>query len=295
MPNSSSHQLLPSVKCCAWILISIAIIFIIGLSLNIIITSKQLCILNDFVTKSKEFKNPILALQHDSLTYYEIKNEDLQKISDYIDFLSEKIETEIKTVQDSKQADIDRISIMLTIGIALLAVIGGLFPVFVNHLSKEILEKKLNELQDSVTTLSTKINDTKKTADTASSTATNAKTIADTANTTAINAKRIADDTENSVQNATNKLTTLEEEQISVKDSITKASKKLPIIDLLVFQNAVSKLNSSDAWNLNTLEHRKGRMILILDNLISHIKTNLILCESYFFAKCYAFIFTTIG
>ena len=92
----------------------------------------------------------------------------MQKFNDHIDYLSDKVEAEVKRTQDNNQYDIDRINVMLAIGIGLLTIIGGLLPLVVNFFSKEHLEKRMEGIEASATTIQTA-------SDTAKAQATKAK------------------------------------------------------------------------------------------------------------------------
>jgi predicted nucleic acid-binding Zn-ribbon protein len=129
------------------------------------------------ISKSRQVNNPLKLLQTDSTKIYKLKQEDLNKFNDHIDYLSDKVEGEVKRTQENNQYDIDRINTFLAIGIGLLAIIGGLLPLVINFFSRESLDKRMDTIQAEAKEIQTASNAAKLAADGAND---KAKTASDT-------------------------------------------------------------------------------------------------------------------
>lgn len=136
-----------SLKWYIGIFIGVIILFLIAAWVNIGLLNKQFDKNETPLSNSKQSTNPLTNLKTDSAKIYTLKEEDLQKFNDHIDYLSDKVDGEVKRTQENNQYDIDRINTFLAIGIGLLAIIGGLLPIFVNFFSKEHLEKQMEGFQ----------------------------------------------------------------------------------------------------------------------------------------------------
>jgi len=249
-----------SIKWYIGILISIVVVFIIALAVNICILNNQFKTNNKSTSNCKQVNNPLKSIGNDSTKVYKLSKEDLQKFNEHIDYLDNKVEDEVKRTQENNQYDIDRINTFLAIGIGLLAIIGGLLPIFVNFFSKEHLEKQLHEVKESTKEIT--------------SAAATAKEVADKAKENADKAKDEAEKASNSIQGIESKIDKLVKDLKPLKkdvDVVKEATKKVPYIDLLVFQNAVAKLTSTDALKLFIGVSRYTDVVAYLQNLISSI------------------------
>lgn len=257
-----------SLKWYIGIFIGVIILFIICVWININLLNTQFDTNSKSLSKSKQSSNPLLTLRKDSTSIYNLKDEDLQKFNDHINYLTDKVETEVKRTQENNQYDIDRINTFLSIGLALLAIIGGLLPIFVNYFSKEHLEKRIKGLEDESKNITIEANVAKETANTAKTKAESAEKEANAAN-----------------KSLTEIGSQIEKFEVEIKpmkaevDKIKEATIKIPVIDLLVFQNAVAKLTSSDTLKLLIGTNRYKDLIAYLQNLNSSIDS----IESKFF------------
>lgn len=242
------------------IFIGVIIIFIIGAWVNIKLLNKQFDKNEKWLSNSKQSTNPLANVRVDSTKIYALKEEDLQKFNDHIDYLTDKVEGEVKRTQENNQYDIDRVNTFLAIGIGLLAIIGGLLPIFVNFFSKEHLEKRLEDIQEQSKDISTTAAEAKGISD-------KALKKAELAEKEAEKATKSADNIEKTIRQLGIDLEPIQKEVENVKE----ATKKIPYIDLLVFQNAVAKLTSSDALKLFIGANRYIEVAAYLRNLVSAI------------------------
>lgn len=238
-------------------LIIFILVIVAGFFVNIYIMNKQFSKNEQAISKSHQVNNPLKSLQTDSTKIYKLKQEDINKFNDHIDYLSEKVEGEVKRTQENNQYDIDRINTFLAIGIGLLAIIGGLLPLVLNFFSRENLDKRMDDIQEEAKTIQTASNAAKIAAEGAND---KAKAASDTV--TGLDAK---------VKDADRIITELQEEIAPLKDGlkeVKEATRKIPYIDLLVFQNAVAKLTSTDALKLFIGASRYNDVASYLQNLI---------------------------
>lgn len=240
-----------SLKWYIGIFIGVIIIFLIGIWINIGLLNNQFDKNENPISSSKQSTNPLTNLKIDSKGVYKLKEEDLQKFNDHIVYLTDKVEGEVKRTQQNNQYDIDRINTFLALGIGLLAIIGGLLPIFVNYFSKEHLEKRMKDYEE----------DSKQ----ITSDAILAKEMAGNAKVDADNATQNINKIEIKIDQLGNILEPLKTEVENVKE----ATRKIPYIDLLVFQNAVAKLTSSDALKLFIGSSRYSDVAAYLQNLAS--------------------------
>jgi len=243
-----------------WMIVILILVIIAGMSVNICIMNKQFKKNEAAISNSKQVNNPLKSLKADSTKTIKLKEEDIQKFNDHIDYLSDKVETEVKRTQDNNQYDIDRINVMLAIGIGLLTIIGGLLPLVVNFFSKEHLEKRMEIIEQD--------------AGKAQSASTEAKEKADKAKEDAETAKSEAKKANDSVGGIEEKIKQLGKDLEPMKgevENVKAATKKVPYIGLLIFQNAVAKLTSTDALRLFIGANRYVEIATYLQNLIAAI------------------------
>ena len=81
------------------ILIGVILIFIIATAIDINLHNKQFDTNTKPYSHSKQTTNPLSNLKIDSPKVYSIKSEDLQKVNDHIEYLTEKVESEVKRTQ----------------------------------------------------------------------------------------------------------------------------------------------------------------------------------------------------
>lgn len=241
-------------------LIIFILVIIAGFAVNICIMNKQFSKNKQEISKSHQVKNPLKSLQLDSTKIYKLKQEDLDKFNDHIDYLSDKVEGEVKRTQENNQYDIDRINTFLAIGIGLLAIIGGLLPLVINFFSRESLDKRMDSIQEEAKEIQTSSNAAKLAAEGANK---KAKTASDTVSGLDSKVK----DAEKSIEEVKEAITPLKDGLKEVKE----ATRKIPYIDLLVFQNAVAKLTSTDALKLFIGASRYTDVAAYLQNLIAAI------------------------
>ena len=240
-----------------WMIVILILIIIAGMAINICIMNKQFKKNEAAYSTSKQVNNPLRSLKPDSTKSVNLKEEDLQKFNDHIDYLSDKVETEVKRTQENSQYDIDRINTMLAIGIGILAIIGGLLPIFVNYFSKENLEKRMEEFENESKQITLDANVAKGKAN-------EAKGEAKAASNKVKGLDATIDDVKGTVNKINEQLPKLHEGI----DELKKAAKKVPFIDLLSFQNAVAKLTSTDAMKLFVGDERIKWIVGYLENLI---------------------------
>jgi len=241
-------------------IILLTIVIIVGFTINNYIINKQFINNSEAISKSKQINNPLKTLKIDSTKIYKLKEADLQKFNDHIDYLSDKVEGEVKRTQENNQYDIDRINVLLAIGIGLLTIIGGLLPLVVNFFSREHLEKRMGDIEDDAKIIQLSSKEAMKQADTAKKDAIKANE-----SVTAIEEKVLL--ANQSIEKINNDIKPLHKGLDEVKDAV----KKVPYIDLLVFQNAVAKLTSTDALKLFMGDERIKWIAGYLENLTSAI------------------------
>lgn len=243
-------------------LIIFILIIIVGFAVNICLMNKQFSKNELTFSKSHQVTNPLKSLQTDSSKIYKLNQEDLNKFNDHIDYLSEKVEVEVRRTQENNQYDIDRINTFLAFGIGLLAIIGGLLPLVVNFFSRENLDKRMDDIQEEAKNILTISGAAKLAAEGADS---KAKAASDTIS-----------GLDGKVKEADKKIGELKNEIAPLKDGlkeVKEATRKIPYIDLLVFQNAVAKLTSTDALKLFIGASRYSDVAAYLHNLISAINS----------------------
>jgi uncharacterized protein (UPF0333 family) len=238
-------------------LIIFILVIVAGFYVNIDIMNKQFSKNEQAISKSHQVNNPLKSLQTDSTKIYKLKDEDLNKFNDHIDYLSDKVEGEVKRTQENNQYDIDRINTFLAIGIGLLAIIGGLLPLVINFFSRESLDKRMDTIQEEAKAIQTASNAAKLAADGANE---KAKTASETVS--GLDGK--VKEAEESIKGIKGEITPLKDGLKEVKE----ATRKIPYIDLLVFQNAVAKLTSTDALKLFIGASRYTDVAAYLQNLI---------------------------
>jgi hypothetical protein len=241
-------------------LITFILVIVAGFAVNICIMNKQFSKNEQAISKSHQANNPLKSLQTDSTKIYKLKQEDINKFNDHIDYLSDKVEGEVKRTQENNQYDIDRINTFLAIGIGLLAIIGGLLPLVINFFSRENLDKRMECIEDDAKTIQTASNEAKKQATTAKEESEKA-----TKSIEGIEEKVKA------VNKGVEQLTSALEPLKKGLNDVKEATKKIPYIDLLVFQNAVAKFTSTDALKLFLGASRYTDVAAYLQNLISAI------------------------
>ncbi len=240
-----------------WMIVILILVIIAGMAVNISIMNNQFKKNETAISNSKQVNNPLKSLKTDSTKTVKLKEEDLQKFNDHIDYLSDKAEAEVKRTQDNNQYDIDRINMMLAIGIGLLTVIGGLLPLAVNFFSKEYLEKKMEDIVDDSKKITADANQAKEKADKAMKESEAASK----------NVKGL-DGIINEVKKSMNEINAEFPKLKEGMDELKKAAKKVPYIDLLGFQNAVARLSSTDAMKLFVGDERIKWIVGYLENLI---------------------------
>jgi len=241
-------------------LIIFILVIVAGFAVNIYIMNKQFSKNEQAISKSHQVNNPLKSLQADSTKTIKLKEEDLKKFNDHIDYLSDKVEGEVKRTQENNQYDIDRINTFLAIGIGLLAIIGGLLPLVINFFSRENLDNRMGNIEEEAKTIQNASNA--------------AKLAADGANEKAKAASDTVSGLEDKVKEADKTITALKEEIAPLKDGlkeVKEATRKIPYIDLLVFQNAVARFTSTDALKLFLGASRYTDVAAYLQNLISAI------------------------
>lgn len=240
-----------------WMIVILILIIIGGMAVNICIMNKQFKKNETAISTSKQVTNPLESLKPDSTKTVNLKEEDLQKFNDHIDYLSDKVETEVKRTQENSQYDIDRINTMLGIGIGILAIMGGLLPIFVNYFSKENLEKRMEEFEKESKQITLDANAAKDKSN-------EAKEEAEAASNKVKGLDGTIEEVKGTVNQINGELPKLHEGI----DELKKAAKKVPFIDLLSFQNAVAKLTSTDAMKLFVGDERIKWIVGYLENLI---------------------------
>jgi hypothetical protein len=225
------------------------------------ILSNQYKTNNKIVSNSRQVTNPLNNLKGDSANVYKLGEDDMQKFNSHIEYLTDKVASEVKRTQENSQYDIDRINTFLALGIGLLAIIGGLLPIFVNYFSKENLEKRMSIFENTCEDLTKTASETK--AD-----AVKAKVEAE-------RAIESMDGIEAKVIEANKSYDKLNKELLPLKEDVQKvkeAAIKIPFIDILCFQNAVAKLASTDAMKLFLGDERSKWIVGFLESLILSIK-----------------------
>ncbi len=238
-------------------LIIFILVIVAGFYVNIDIMNKQFDKNEQAISKSHQVNNPLKSLLTDSTKIYKLKEEDLNKFNDHIDYLSDKVEGEVKRTQENNQYDIDRINTFLAIGIGLLAIIGGLLPLVINFYSRESLDKRMDTIQEEAKAIQIASNA--------------AKLAADGANEKAKTASETVSGLDSKVKEAEESIKGIKGEFTPLKDGlkeVKEATRKIPYIDLLVFQNAVAKLTSTDALKLFIGASRYTDVAAYLQNLI---------------------------
>jgi uncharacterized protein YoxC len=256
-PQTNKNKKGSAINWYVGMLIIFILVIIAGFAINICIMNEQFSKNEQSISKSHQVNNPLKSLQTDSTKIYKLKEEDINKFNEHIDYLSEKVEGEVKRTQENNQYDIDRINTFLAIGIGLLAIIGGLLPLFINFFSKESLDKRMDTIQEEA-------NEIQKASSAAKHAAEDAKEKANTASETVSGLDDKVKDAEKSITEVKKAIEPLKDGLNEVKE----ATRKIPYIDLLVFQNAVAKLTSTDALKLFIGASRYNDVASYLQNLI---------------------------
>lgn len=242
------------------VLIISILVIIAGFAVNICIMNNQFSKNELAISKSHQVNNPLKSLQIDSTKIYKLKQEDINRFNDHIEYLSDKVEGEVKRTQENNQYDIDRINTFLAIGIGLLAIIGGLLPLVVNFFSRENLDKRMGCIEDDAKTIQTASNEAK-----------NKATTAKEESEKAIKSISELEEKVEAANKGVEQMTSAFEPLKKGLEDVKEATKKIPYIDLLVFQNAVAKLTSTDALKLFIGASRYNDVAAYLQNLISAI------------------------
>lgn len=159
----------------------------------------------EILNKSIQVKNPLIDIKPDtSSNAFNLNEKEILKLNNHIEYLTEKLETEVDRNQRNAEFNIDRLNLFLALGIGFLALIGGLLPLAVNFISKHDIESKLENIE---------------------------------------NRAKISEET--------------------LKD----AEIKMPIIDMLILQNAVAKITSEDAWKLFANRNNPKKIALYFENI----------------------------
>lgn len=219
-----------------WICVySILIAVIIILTWFFIIRfSNQQSISNYPVSRTKQVNNPLRNIKGDSI---KISEETLDKFNDHIDFLTEKVQSEVDRSQKNNEYDIDRLNTFLAIGIGLLAIIGGLLPLVINFFSKEQLESKIE-------TCSQNIEMARGDSITAKNDAAKAKSDSEQAMGIISAYEGRIEEVKKNIQSVNDQLGPIDESLIKTKKDVENATKKIPYIDLLMLQNSIARLVS---------------------------------------------------
>lgn len=159
----------------------------------------------EILNNSIQVKNPLIEIKPDtSSNAFNLSEKEISKLNNHIEYLTEKLETEVDRNQRNAEFNIDRLNLFLALGIGFLALIGGLLPLAVNFISKHDIESKLKNIE---------------------------------------NRAKVSEET--------------------LKD----AEKKMPIIDMLILQNAVAKITSEDAWKLFANRNKPEKIALYFENI----------------------------
>ncbi len=159
----------------------------------------------EILSNSTQIKSPLIEIKYDtSNKKFNLYEKDISKLNNHIEYLTEKLETEVDRNQRNAEFNIDRLNLFLALGIGFLALIGGLLPLAVNFISKHDIESKLKDMESRA---------------------------------------KVSEET--------------------LKD----AEKKMPIIDMLILQNAVAKITSEDAWKLFSNRNKPEKIALYFENI----------------------------
>ncbi len=186
-------------------LIIISVIYIFSIYKINEKSAEQYNLNKEISNKSTQIKNPLIEIKPDtSSKKFNLYEKDISKLNNHIEYLTQKLETEVDRNQRNAEFNIDRLNLFLAIGIGFLALIGGLLPLAVNFISKHDIESKLKEIEKRA---------------------------------------KVSEDT--------------------VKD----AEKMMPVIDMLILQNAVAKITSEDAWKLFANRNKPEKIALYFENI----------------------------
>lgn len=195
----------PSSKWLSSFLIAISVIYIISLYKINEKCGQQYNFNKEIKNESTQVKNPLIEIKPDTANkQFYLNEKDISALNNHIEYLTKKLETEVDRNQKNTEYNIDRLNLFMALGIAFLAIIGGLLPLAVNFISKHDIDSKIKTIED-------KLNDSSATL-------------------------KASDD-------------------------------KMPIIDMLILQNAVAKITSEDAWVLYTNRDRPEKIALYFENI----------------------------
>lgn len=151
----------------------IFLITLIGLfSLQWYLLNKNINSLNEEnkkqITRLENSKTNLIQLvevEKDSLNYI-FKAKDIEKINNNLNALASEIYQERNKAEAIIDKDIDRLNLYMALGIGFIALLGVFVPLLVNVLTnddlkkkQEVLDDKLIEVQNSISTIETKVKD----------------------------------------------------------------------------------------------------------------------------------------
>lgn len=129
-------------------LIAISVIYIISIYKINVKCEEQYNFTKEILSKSTQIKNPLIEIKSDTSTKkFNLYETDISKLNNHIEYLTEKLETEVDRNQRNAEFNIDRLNLFLALGVSFLALIGGLLPVAINFISKHDIESKLKDIE----------------------------------------------------------------------------------------------------------------------------------------------------
>jgi hypothetical protein len=155
---------------------------------------------------------------------------DVEKINSHLDFLSDKVTSEIDRARQNTQYDLDRVNTFLTFGIGILAIIGALLPLFFNS----SLAGQINDLVSQVDEISTNVERT-------SQQAANASEAAQTASSKLTDVTTNLNVLENKMRETSAKFELTQSEVQVLSEEVVNARELLPYLNTLILQNAISR------------------------------------------------------
>lgn len=143
--NKSWH---PSTVWLAIFLIAISGMYIFSLYKINEKCEKQYNFNKEIKSQSNQIKNPLIELKPDTANKkFYINENDISQLNNHIEYLTNKLETEIDRNQKNSEFNIERLNLFLALGISFLALIGGLLPLAVNFISKHDIEARLKDIE----------------------------------------------------------------------------------------------------------------------------------------------------
>lgn len=183
-----------------------------------------------FVSKYNQPRSPLEDVRDLKAKQVVLSKGDIEKINSHLDFLSDKVTSEIDRARQNTQYDLDRVNTFLTFGIGILAIIGALLPLFFNS----SLAGQISDLVNQVDGISRDV-------ESSSQQAANASETAQTASSKLSHLTTNLDVLENKMNETNARFESTQSEVKVLSEEVVNARELLPYLNALILQNAISR------------------------------------------------------